>query len=432
MSRRGPPRNAKRVRQPLAEVDTNIPDHTLPDVGLLSLASAAVQQPSSPPSPPRPRKKRGKYRPRLTTEQRLEILRMWISEGQDAPHIIAHFARQGVQIPKSTLDNIIRNQRKEGRVALKNKQHRRPKYSTEEREALAKIQKDHNNWSYDQVRAEWRLWWSRKHHGEDAPTPSNYILNSAFIEFGVTTKNLEYVPVARNEERLIIWRKEYSEEAIAFDRERLIFVDETGFDKHVHRRRGRSERGMPAHASETNNQGNRINMCAAVSPVLGLVMYRCILTSYNTEEFAAFMQDLLDQPLLQNRSCIICMDNVNWHHKDEVHDVLRAGRVEHHIKRIPSYSPHLNPIEYVFSVWKAGIKREDQTTTSITLQQQIDQAAPLVTDHLVSRCLDHVYRYYIHCMKSLPLEDFDPRLDDGQATERKTEEKEREEKEEKE
>ena len=59
-----------------------------------------------------------------------------------------------------------------------------------------------------------------------------------------------------------------------------------------------------------------------------------------------------------------------------------------------------------------------------TAKQQIDQAAPLVTDHLVSRCLDHVYRYYIHCMKSLPLEDFDPRLDDGQATERKTEEKE--------
>lgn len=71
-------------------------------------------------------------------------------------------------------------------------------------------------------------------------------------------------------------------------------------------------------------------------------------------------------------------------------------------------------------------------TTSITLQQQIDNAAALITDKLVSRCLDHVYRYYVHCMKSLPLEEFDPRLEDGGPAERETEEKERDEKEEKE
>ena len=73
----------------------------------------------------------------------------------------------------------------------------------------------------------------------------------------------------------------------------------------------------------------------------------------------------------------------------------RERNVEHVLKKIPSYSPHLNPIEYCFHSWKTAIKREDQVTTSITLQQQIDNAAALITDKLVSRCLDHVYRYYV-------------------------------------
>ena len=34
------------------------------------------------PPPPRPRKKRGKYKPRLTTEQRTEIVHMWVNEGR--------------------------------------------------------------------------------------------------------------------------------------------------------------------------------------------------------------------------------------------------------------------------------------------------------------------------------------------------------------
>ena len=97
-----------------------------------------------------------------------------------------------------------------------------------------------------------------------------------------------------------------------------------------------------------------------------------------------------------------------------VSDVLHASAVEHHIKRIPSYSPHLNPIEYCLKMWKDTIKKIDQTTTAFGLQRQIEDAAPLVTDRLVARCLDHVYRYYVHCRQRLPLDKFYPREVHGQ------------------
>jgi transposase len=306
----------------------------------------------------------------------------------------------------------MRRQRREGRVALKPHHSRRPKYDGIERRQMANIQKDNQQWTYDQVRAAWKEWWSREHVGMTAPTPSNYTLNSVFNEFDITSKNLEWVPEVRNDAHHIEWRKKYSQEAVTWNRENLIFIDEIGFTMHVHRRRGRSVRGTRAHANEKNSPGNRINMCAAVSPVQGLVKYRCILTTWDSKEFANFMKELLDAPLLQTRSCLICMDNVSWHHVEQVHDVLWAGRIQHHIKRIPAYSPQLNPIEYAFSVWKNAIKRVDQVTTTIPLQSQIDNAAPLITDHLITRCLDHVYRYYLHCMQGKPLEAFNARLEE--------------------
>ena len=43
----------------------------------------------------------------------------------------------------------------------------------------------------------------------------------------------------------------------------------------------------------------------------------------------------------------------------------------------------------------------------LSLTQQVDQASTLITPRLVSRCLDHVYKYYAHCLTRQPLEDFD-------------------------
>ena len=383
-------RVAKRGREPLAEVSANViaaedEKDQAPDINLLNLTDAAVAaaDDTQPPAA-KQRKKRGKYHLRLTTEQRTEIVHQWIS-GWTAPTIIQHFVRKGVNIPRSTIDNIIRNHRQEGRLALKPRHTRRKKYTDIDRATMATLQIEHQQWTYAQVRAEWQAWWSRRHNGQEAPNPSDYTIRCAYDQADITDKNLEWVPETRNDDHHIAWRKQYCTEAMNWDRHKLVFIDETGFNKHVHKRRGRSVRGQRAHAVETNSPGDRLNVCAAVSSVLGLLKYDCILTSYNKEEFAHFMQGLLEHPLLQSESCIICLDNVSWHHHELVKDVMDAARVRHRIVRIPSYSPHLNPIEYAFSVWKSPIKRLDPTTTSILIMKQVEDAAALITDTLISR-----------------------------------------------
>ena len=102
------------------------------------------------------------------------------------------------------------------------------------------------------------------------------------------------------------------------------------------------------------------------------------------------------------------MDNVSWHKSPMVKEALDGLRIRHEFKYLPVYSPHLNPIEYCFHLWKSEIKRNDQITIQQDLQQQIDHAAQLITPLFVSRCLDHVYQYYTHCIEGKPLETFRP------------------------
>ena len=102
------------------------------------------------------------------------------------------------------------------------------------------------------------------------------------------------------------------------------------------------------------------------------------------------------------------MDNVSFHKTEAVKEALRGLPIRHELKFLPVYSPHLNPIEYCFSLWKSEIKRVDQITTTQSLQQQIDTAARLITPTYVARCLDHVYEYYARCIEGKPLEAFRP------------------------
>ena len=100
-------------------------------------------------------------------------------------------------------------------------------------------------------------------------------------------------------------------------------------------------------------------------------------------------------------------DRVKWHHTELIHDVLQGQRIQHEIKLLPPYSPHLNPIEYCFHLWKTEIKNTPQTQSS-NLREQVDRAAAKITPAVVSSCLDHVYQYYVHCITAKPLQEFVP------------------------
>ena len=87
---------------------------TSTSVGVSALSLSAPAQPASPenesdstdsdtqPRPRKQRKKVGKYNPPLTSEQRLDILRLHVSEGKTAPTIARLYKDRGFTVHGSS------------------------------------------------------------------------------------------------------------------------------------------------------------------------------------------------------------------------------------------------------------------------------------------------------------------------------------------
>ena len=362
---------------------------------------------STPPPAQRPKRKRkrsGKYHP-LTDQTRMECLDLHIDKGRTAASIQQLYKERGIHIPIGTLDTLFHKQA-HGQNFLRATAKRRARgttYTEEDKQLVCQAQADHNDWGYDELKRAWK-----EARPDSTRCPSNYTIHKWLHKADFTGKLLIPVPVARNAPANIEARREYCIRAAGWDRDALVFIDETSFDRNLHRSRGRSKRGTVATYQRLNSPGPGIKVCAAVSPALGLVMWEPQLTAWTSDDFARFMTVLCAKDEMQKRSMKFVVDNVRLHHTEVVKDVLRAQAIQHDVEFLPTYSPHLNPIEYCFHNWKTEIKHVDQLHDRRGLREQVDETRICITAHLVTRILDHVYQYYTHCIQGLPLEDFKP------------------------
>ena len=70
-----------------------------------------------------------------------------------------------------------------------------------------------------------------------------------------------------------------------------------------------------------------------------------------------FLEDMLASKTRARleRKLILVLDNVSFHHTEEV--ARTVERAEHELVFLPAYSPFLNPIEHTFATWKSHIQR---------------------------------------------------------------------------
>jgi hypothetical protein len=372
-----------------------------PETDSDSAASSSSDSDSAQP-PRKQRKKVGHYNRPLTREQRLDILEKHISEGKSAASISALYKDKGITVPVGTIYTIIRRQVK-GEPLLPRTRQREHRYSEADAALIVQLQLEHHEWRYVDLRQAWK-----EANPDREEVPCNWSIHQWLEAADVTNKMLTLIPVGRNTPEAMEFRREYSLRAMAWARECLIFIDETTFGKGKHRSRGRSKKGTLAVQLKRNSPGKGIKVCAAVSPSLGLVMFKTQMEAYNGDTFAAFMADLCKHPFVRQRSCIFVVDNVYVHFVQQVQDVLSGQAIHHTMERLPKYSPHLNPIEYCFHNWKSEIKLIDQVVDRRSLRQQVEDTRTCITSHLVARILDHVYQLYAHCIEMKPLDEFKP------------------------
>ena len=173
----------------------------------------------------------------------------------------------------------------------------------------------------------------------------------------ITLKLVQDVPQARNQERVLQQRQEY---ARWFLRHGIvghcIFIDECGYNIWTRRSYGRANRGQPVRRVVNNQRGNNCNVTFATSHEVGLVHHSINLQTTTRETFENFLQETAEacqEMFPPEETLYFVYDNARPHVRAE----LPPGNDNIELKRLPPYSPFLNPVEMAHSCFKAGIKR---------------------------------------------------------------------------
>ena len=189
------------------------------------------------------------------------------------------------------------------------------------------------------------------------PTISIKTLSRSIDGLAYTLKLNRDSPAQRNAPETLAARKQYAEWILSADAvgAEKIYVVEFGVNINTKRSFGHALRGERAIRVTTTQSCQKVSVCAAISAEHGLIYFEIFQCSVNFEKFCNFLQivsgNIITEFGFQYNAHLI-FDNAPSHRNVEE----ASGLIS--IKRLPKYSPFLNPIEMAFSSSKAAIKRE--------------------------------------------------------------------------
>jgi len=179
-------------------------------------------------------------------------------------------------------------------------------------------------------------------------------------------------------------------------REKIVFIDESGFNCHLRRNKARSKVNTPAHVLVPSVRGRNVSLIAAMN--LNGILHEQIIgnSSVNATIFIRFLDELfvkLDEANI-TRAWLV-LDNCAIHKTKEVRD--KVSHTSHTLIYLSPYSPMLNPIEKVFSKTKFSARdllADPQTNLNLT--SIIKESLATVTSYDCSN-------YYLDMSMKLPL-----------------------------
>jgi transposase len=168
-------------------------------------------------------------------------------------------------------------------------------------------------------------------------------------------------------------RAAWSDEQPDLDPERLVFIDETGASTKMARLRGRSPRGERCRASLPHGHWKTTTFVGALR-LSGLTAPMTLDGAMHGAAFLAYVKQVL-APMLKPGD-IVVMDNLPAHKPMAVRQAIERAGAE--LRFLPPYSPDFNPIEMVFSKFKAFLKKAAARTIT-NLQAAIAGAIDAIT-----------------------------------------------------
>lgn len=146
---------------------------------------------------------------------------------------------------------------------------------------------------------------------------------------------------------------------LGVDRQRFVFIDETGANTKMARRYGRARRGQRVVGKLPHGHWMTTTFVAALRQD-GLTAPLVVDGPMNGDVFLAYVRQQL-APTLQPGD-IVVMDNLAAHKKTGVREAIESRGAS--VVYLPPYSPDLNPIELVFAKLKWLLRSAEERTVS--------------------------------------------------------------------
>jgi len=171
-------------------------------------------------------------------------------------------------------------------------------------------------------------------------------------------KKLNYVAAQRSEEL----RSKFVEDCSLYNRDMLVFLDESGCNRrHAMRRFGYALKGQRARDVRLLCRGRRISAIAMIT-AHGLLDVHCTTDSVDEEVFCDAIERKLLPHLMPfdgiNPQSVVVLDNCSIHHTRRATELIQStGALVHFL---PPYSPDLSPVEELFSKVKVCLRENDR------------------------------------------------------------------------
>jgi len=180
-------------------------------------------------------------------------------------------------------------------------------------------------------------------------------ISSIFKKLNLTRKKPRHYIVKSIDflDKLIIKRNEFNREISKIDINKIISIDEAGFNQLNNINKGLSEKGKRINVPVSDKKIKNKSLISAVT-LDGIIHNEIHDSGVNGIIFKNFIQNIINK--LKTPNYYFIFDNVPFHHnKETIKLIIDSG---HHYMFTPPYSPNNNPIETIFGIIKSNFRKE--------------------------------------------------------------------------
>jgi len=141
--------------------------------------------------------------------------------------------------------------------------------------------------------------------------------------------------------------------------DKIISIDESGFNSLIRKSKGLSKKGSTIHQPVTSIKNTNVSLIMAIT-TNKILHNKEITSSVNGEIFFSFIKEVISK--LTEKGYIFLLDNVSFHkNKDMLKYITDMG---HEYMFTPPYSPNLNPIENTFGIIKQKYHNDNSNNSN--------------------------------------------------------------------